>query len=377
MSATGKRKLDPSDAATPKSGPKHGKIEDSPAQPPNLSFVPKQWTPSREKRGLMKTEKVRSAKDGAFLGGDWVLNSDGGGATLSFCFDNEEGECFGLTVGHLVDKVGDAIFRFSESDPIPLPDDSGKLEYFMFEVGEVTSISKATDSLVFKMNLKSLQYEPRRIALSDQSRITLGTDMLSTLKAHPEWGTSMLGFGAQRRGTVCQVCAPSSEFAGEFSLVGDIGLQSLARPTETQTNGGDCGAIFFSMGEMEPFYFHHVLSTLSDGTQISYGVPLLEVLKAHEETRHLVRSLAGEQESDPPKKKNNVTGTPAVLKATEKSGLHQFHTRITDAPRHDDPLIPAKDEKKETPVRISGAPGPVYTVKEDQTLPKFNIRVKP
>mmetsp|Transcript_22827 Transcript_22827/g.33711 ORF Transcript_22827/g.33711 Transcript_22827/m.33711 type:complete len:83 (+) Transcript_22827:474-722(+) len=60
----------------------------------------------------MKVKKVRSEEDGLFMGCDWVLNSQGQGATLSFCFLNPEGtECFGLTVGHLTDTVDKSILK--------------------------------------------------------------------------------------------------------------------------------------------------------------------------------------------------------------------------------------------------------------------------
>ena len=63
----------------------------------------KQWTPNRHLCSVDRSKKVRSAEDGPIRGGDWVLNSSGGGATLSFCFEGANGQdLYGLTVGHLV-----------------------------------------------------------------------------------------------------------------------------------------------------------------------------------------------------------------------------------------------------------------------------------
>jgi len=113
------------------------------------------------------------------MGGDWVLNSRGQGAKLSFSFEktNAEGttECYGLTVGHLAANVGDKIFRFAKSKPGLPPGDDGDEEesysvYSMYQIGEVTSISKDTDSLVFKMSSPNEgEYVPMWIAMSDTS----------------------------------------------------------------------------------------------------------------------------------------------------------------------------------------------------------------
>ncbi|KAL3913557.1 MAG: hypothetical protein SGILL_006437 [Bacillariaceae sp.] len=328
----------------------------------------------------MKVTSVRSAKDGPFMGGDWVLNSRGQGATLSFCFLNPEGtECFGLTVGHLTDNVGDSIFRFAESEPIPFRDDSNKEEYFgMFEIGTVVSISEETDSLVFKMNLKPDQCHPLRIALSNKSHITLNEDNFSMLGA-PEKGTFLAGFGARRHGASGLVTEPSTSSAGACILKGDIGMTNNNNPLEMLTDGGDGGTIFCSVLGMTPFYFHHTLATRSDGTKVSYGVPLLNVLKAHEETRHLVPTTSSDAVNEPPKKKPKIIGSP-VGEAREPAGLYQFRTRIVAQPTGAEVLKnPAKKETEtsmEVPRTLTGSTDPRIGAVEDQTLPVFNVRVK-
>lgn len=346
-------------------------------QSADLLGVLDQWTPDRAERNA---KRVRSADDGPFMGGDWVLNSDGEGATLSFCFPNPEGtECFGLTVGHLAGKVGDSIFRFAESEPILVPDGSNKEEYFMFEIGTVVSISEETDSLVFKMNLKPDQYHAFMIAMSKDSHITLNEDSFSKLGA-PDKGTLLVGFAAQRRGATGTVTIPSATHAKEYSLKGDIGMMNSDKPHEAQTDGGDCGAIFCSAVSMIPFYFHHVLAILSNGRKISYGVPLLNVLTAHDETRHLVSTFSSDSVNEPPKKKPKIVGSPA-REAEERAGLHQFNTKIVAPPRAEVMKHPAKKELEtsmEVPRTRTGSADPLNETAEDQdqTLPVFNVRLK-
>lgn len=353
-------------------------------QSANLSFVPRQWTPDYASRATMGVKKVRSAKDGPFMGGDWVLNSQGQGATLSFCFLNPGAtECFGLTVGHLADGVGEPIFRFAESKPIPVPDDSDKDVYFTFEVGTVTSISDETDSLVFKMHLErdECHCHPNLIALSSQSHITLDQHLVSSIQT-PKEGTMVVGFGAQRRGAFCMVMDPSKSSSGKHSLKGDIGLQNIEVPSEAVTDGGDCGAIFCSVYGMAPLYFHHVLTCLSEGTMVSYGVPLLKILEAHEETRHLVPTwLSGDQGHEPQKKKAKTFGSPLgepLGEASERVDLHQFHTKVVDAPTRADVLKVCETNHSRTDVWSArrGLTAPDSVAVEDQQLPVFNVRVK-
>ncbi|CAB9520846.1 hypothetical protein SEMRO_1141_G245570.1 [Seminavis robusta] len=165
----------------------------------------------------------------------------------------------------------------------------------MFEIGSVTSISNNTDSLVFQMELQPDEYHPMRITLSNQSHVTLDEDFICLIKT-PSIGSTLIGFGAQRRGAMASVHDPSKSSSGEHSFQGDIGLRSSGPATEPCTDGGDCGTIFCSVENGAPFYFHHVLSTLSDDMKLSYGVPFLEVLNVHPETRHLVPATwSGEQ----------------------------------------------------------------------------------
>jgi hypothetical protein len=348
----------------------------------DLRTVDRQWTPDRSSRATNETKKVRSADDGPLAGGDWVLNEKGEGATLSFCFTNPEGtECYGLTIGHLCDSVGDSVFRFAHSEPIAVPDEElEKEEYFMFEIGGVTSISTNTDSLVFQMELQPDDYHPMRIALSSQSHITLDEDLVSLIKT-PSIGSTVIGFGAQRRGAMCLVHDPSKSSSGAYSFQGDIGLRSSGPATEASTDGGDCGTIFCSVENGAPLYFHHVLSRLSDDTKLSYGVPFLEVLNAHPETRHLVPAASsGDKEGEPKKKKGKISGSPSA-EAHEVSGLRQFQAKVMDRPtgsNTDSLTVSAQTEGSNAslPLNARGGFKTYDDGVEDQTLPIFNVRKK-
>lgn len=346
----------------------------------DLRNVDRQWTPARSKRAMHQTKNVRSADDGPLTGGDWVLNEKGEGATLSFCFTNPEGtECYGLTIGHLCDSVGDSVFRFAHSEPITVPNEElEKDEYFMFEIGSVTSISTNTDSLVLQMKLQPDECQPMRIALSCQTHINIDKDLILLIKT-PSIGSTVIGFGAQRRGAMCLVHDPSKSSSGTCSFQGDIGLRSSGPATEVTTDGGDCGTIFFLVENGTPLYFHHVLSRLSDDTKLSYGVPLLEVLNAHPETRHLVPAASsGYKECEPKKKKPK---TPGNLSADvyEVSGLRQFQTKVVNRPtgsKTDSFTLSAQTEGSNAalPLNTRGGFKMNDDGVEDQTLPIFNVR---
>lgn len=88
--------------------------------PVDLKSLKTLWSPDRHERTAEGDIQVRSASDGSLLGGDWVLNEKGQGATLSFCFLHNR-KVYGLTVGHLAALVGESIFRFSDSEKLPVP----------------------------------------------------------------------------------------------------------------------------------------------------------------------------------------------------------------------------------------------------------------
>jgi hypothetical protein len=213
--------------------------------------------------------KVRSATDGPLRGGDFVLNKDGGAATLSFCFQYES-ENFGLTVGHLALNIGDSIFAFSESEPIPHPpdDDHGE-SYFIYEIGKVVSYSEETDSLVFRIATHVQIADCLTLAPASglQGQIRLPTPNRSPTP--PGLGSVLVGFGAQCRGGYGTVHTPAKAQAGTYTKVGNIGIVSPEGEDVELTNEGDFGTLFLGT-DGYPWYFHHALST-GASSNISWG----------------------------------------------------------------------------------------------------------
>jgi len=113
--------------------------------------------------------KVRSIQGGhvALRGGDFIANGFGEAATMSFCFYKNEKK-YGLTVGHLFQRVADVIYTFSSDTPDP---DSGK--YLISQIGHVVSLDANTDSLVFEIrrwvNIEDLPPSRMRFERSAQA----------------------------------------------------------------------------------------------------------------------------------------------------------------------------------------------------------------
>ena len=309
------------------------------------------------------------------MGGDWIINERGEAATLSFCFENpEQTKCYGVSVGHLIKSVGESVFRFSESEPIPTPE-TGKKEYSMFEVGNVTSISTKTDSMVFEINLEKDEYAPMLLALSEKTHLTLDDNLFSLLLEEPKQGLCLVGFGAQRRGALGQVSDPAKQDAGEFSLVGDIGfINSQTSRKHSATYGGDSGTIFVDNFSGAPFYFHHVLASQDNGNQVSFGVPLIEILKAHQETQHLVpSSIAGRETSAPAKDVSSIEGFQKISNY-ESRCLEQFHTKVV--PRPSSASTKVYGTTQDIRDRADERSNPGGVTREDNSLAVFNAQVK-
>ncbi len=149
----------------------------------DLESLKSLWSPGRDERSAKGDVKVRSASDGSLRGGDWVLNEKGQGATLSFCFSYNK-KFYGLTVGYLAASVGESVFRFSDSEKLPIPipdggsddkkdDDDREEIYMMFEIGRVVSMSKSTDSMVFELNDDIPLSPPKTVTLEPNSTIII------------------------------------------------------------------------------------------------------------------------------------------------------------------------------------------------------------
>lgn len=293
----------------------------------DLAAVEKKWSPNREQR--YATKKIRSARDGPLRGGDWLLNADGQAATLSFCFEFQR-EVYGLTVGHLCPKgIGQSIFCFSESTMLenPVPDGDSDIEspgewYFMFEIGEVVSKSLTTDSLVFKLYHNVVDVADFK-TLAELSGLERPLELPDPKKSpkRPAIGDRLVGFGAQRRGAYGIVNSPSETSNGDFSQIGNIGIQSPEGTDKKLTDPGDCGTVFVSL-DGTPLYFYHCSNTNIPKT--SLGFPLAEVMSRHTQLGG-VSELQQEQER-----------APVFLSTSQSAGLKQFKTVIVDKDKREE-----------------------------------------
>ncbi|CAB9502321.1 expressed unknown protein [Seminavis robusta] len=172
-----------------------------------------EWSPKEERiaRSQSGGMKVRSL-DGnkrRLRGGDFVLNKWDAAATIGFCFkDKTTKKKYGITVAHLADhchsqtgavlqegRVGDKLYVFLSDEP---DDTTG--EYEKAELGKIVSLERSTDSMVFEVEgnieVESYVLHP---CLGLQTRISLGPFEMGGI------GTTLVGFGAQRRGTLGRI----------------------------------------------------------------------------------------------------------------------------------------------------------------------------
>jgi len=214
----------------------------------------------------------------ALRGGDYVTNIFGEGATVSFCFYSYDKK-YGLTVAHVFRRVGDVVCAFSTDTRGP----NGK--YQISQIGHIVSFDANTDSAVFEIkrwvDIENLRLAPES-GLWGPLKIT-DLDTVPTLKI----GSSLVGFGAQRRGAVGVV----SEFWDESKegrqlpvLDGDIFIVS-GEPRAGEkaiTDDGDCGTIFLDENGI-PRYFHHAFGRTKRPPFIykSMGVPFHAVIAGH------------------------------------------------------------------------------------------------
>ncbi|CAB9531783.1 expressed unknown protein (Partial), partial [Seminavis robusta] len=201
------------------------------------------WSPDRETRVTAGLEKVNGAADTYLRGGDWVLNQDGGGCTLSFVIKSGD-RLYGLTVGHLA-NVGDPIFVFAEADteqnPLPCGEEPGSAGYSypMFEVGTVVSKSLATDSLIFEIATDESSIveieEPLLLVpeLMLEGHLVLPNPAVAPTR--PAVGDTLVGFGVQRRGAIAKVSNPSEVRNGTFSRIGNIAIVHPQDPAKALT----------------------------------------------------------------------------------------------------------------------------------------------
>lgn len=303
----------------------------------DLEWLKTLWSPGRDERSNKGDIKVRSASHGSLRGGDWVLNEKGQGATLSFCFLYNK-KFYGLTVGHLAASVGESVFRFSDSEKLPIPipeggsddkkdDDDREEIYMMFKIGRVVSMSKSTDSLIFELNDDVPLSPPKTVTLEPNSSIIieLPKGVNHNMPPPPPLkGTDLIGFGASRRGCHGVVDVPSMTVAHEVSSIGNIRISSPDGPNTRLTYPGDCGTIFSDL-ECNAIYFHHCGT--EDAPWKSYGFPLWEVMSKHDH-------LGGTSENIEEQDEDNIESQTKELAEVASPGpreLAQFRTKIVAA----------------------------------------------
>lgn len=238
-----------------------------------------EWTHDHHQRS---TKKIRPSYDGKLRGGDFVFNEEGHCVTVGVFFE-QDSEIYGITGEHL---TGDYFYKFEKYD-----DEDSTMILVSF-LGQPISKDVATDSLIFKVDdskkemVDVLQLVPKA-GLGDRL-VQLGLSPANM--ASPEQDTEVIIYGAMGRGAFGKVVTPSAAFRGEYSKVGDIGIQ----PDESNSHGlhnggsnnitmcGDCGALYLdTKGNI--LGMHHVSAkpNSSTGLGISYAVPWRKIVGAH------------------------------------------------------------------------------------------------
>jgi len=318
----------------------------------DLEALKKEWTKTgREERMTQGDSKIEPtfiaapageptmipAREGYLCGGDWVLNSEGGAATISFIF-HFKGRAYGLSVGHLVSSIGDPVFCFSDTTKIrnlSLPrnpeDNQSSESHFIHEIGTVVSLSHKTDSMVFELNGRvatgpPLMLHPKSGVAGALKLPDVGLDMPPPPLLE---GTPLVGFGAQRRGAHGLVEVPSAALDCDYSKKGNIGMKHPDNVRSKVTDVGDCGTIFVSLDGVAR-YFHHC----GDDPEfvsppfLSYGYPIWDIMKSHAHLGGQSEEILeeGEEEKTLLQENSNVAGQGP------KKMLKQFRTKIVDIP---------------------------------------------
>lgn len=274
----------------------------SPASPQiNLQHVKASWDPEalRLQRTAAKGYKVHSLDDNSrkLVGGIFILNSYGNAATLGFCYETN-GKKFGITVAHLADhvddtnvvvhhgEVGEKLFAF-DSDA---PQANGK--YAQVEIGTIVSIDRPTDSLIFEVRAE-IHIHPRVVQVSKGQSATIPEEAISirpstNVPSSSQVFTTVVGFGAQRRGTTGRVVSQIGfGEAPKPILEEDLCIQSFDPNGQAQANGqvpltdnGDCGMIFLDI-YAKPWCMHHALFYRGSCREyLSCGVPFNKILES-------------------------------------------------------------------------------------------------
>ena len=249
------------------------------------------WSPKRCSRESMK---VTSLESGNIRGGHVILNKNGDGATIAFCFKNTSGRLYGVTVGHGFD-VGAPVFVYLNNDPTETPE-AGRFLHEMMEIGEIVSNDVETDSAVFEVTNESLKdrFDLLKLlpcaGLGDK-QLTLPCPSLKP--SFPTKNSKFVVYGAWTRGSVCIASSPQvdADSVGEYAdyLIHDIGFSEESSDQKIATNNGDSGALYLDVSSGYPTAMHHAMIRYSWSTTdqpdefTSYGVPLPLIMAKHPE----------------------------------------------------------------------------------------------
>ena len=286
----------------------------------NLQHVKASWSPEdlRIQRTAAIGYKVYSLDNNSrkLVGGIFILNSYGNAATLGFCYETN-GKKFGITVSHLADhiddinvvvhvgQVGEKLFAFDSDAP------QANSEYAKVEIGTIVSIDRSTDSIIFEVRAE-IHIEPRVVQVSKAQTATIPEEAISippsiNVPSSSQFFTTVVGFGAQRRGTTGRVVSQiGSSEAAKPILEEDLCIQSFDPSGQAQTNGqnpltdnGDCGMLLLDI-YAKPWCMHHVLFYQGSCREYtSCGVPFNKILESEFHYDFLPHKDIAVQQSSP------------------------------------------------------------------------------
>ena len=270
--------------------PKQVKKNAATPQTINLEELKKEWTPGRTDRMGNGIIKISNKPNRPLRGGDWISASDGISATLSLVF-YKDGKYYGLTVAHIFNEAPTyEVFTFMKQDEAKVTDSpDGKEEdefdpkvdsdsFVAYKIGKIVSWSRSTDSVVFEFD-DNIEVLPLTVMVASSSTSEIKLPDAKSVVSPPPQGSTLVGFGASRRGFHAGVEIPSTNEAHKLASVpdGSIGITNQENE-ERIAYPGDCGTIFLDL-HCNGVYFHSV------GTEAapwkSFGVPLVQVMRNH------------------------------------------------------------------------------------------------
>ena len=255
----------------------------------DIDDITKKWSPKelRDKRTSSEKSKVQGrGGNNPLIGGDHICNGRGEALTLSFCFEGPEnslhaGKKLGLTCGHLGYKLGESLYVFSTN----IADSKNRRP--MKKVGTIVDMSYETDSLIVEFD-PHVTVELYTMRTSRDTKHTV--DLSETAKAStaPEFGTELVGFGAQRRGTHGKVSSVWSSACHEDLRKHDVGVESFDEEEKERdgkkavSHDGDCGMIYVDENGVARL-MHHAITGNAKGFYTSWGISLQRVMTKHAE----------------------------------------------------------------------------------------------